>query len=121
MGDTLLLQSIKANTIMSYLKAAAMLCEPRRLMNPLVSLSGSNSSWIEAVIQEQYGWESMPNRQGPVTTEMILQEYHTGCGGKFATWDVTLDSDGSSKAFTQKDFVLLGKNGKHLYSSDSAQ
>eukprot|EP00957_Ditylum_brightwellii_P076717 5831082-Ditylum_brightwellii.AAC.1 len=46
MGNTLLSQSIKPNTIRLYLKAASMLSESRRLMNPLVSLSGSKSSWI---------------------------------------------------------------------------
>eukprot|EP00957_Ditylum_brightwellii_P110668 8440108-Ditylum_brightwellii.AAC.1 len=121
MGNTLLSQSIKANTIRLYIKAAAMLCGHRCLMNPLVSLFGANSSWIEVVIQEQHRWESMPNRQGPVTIEMILQEYHTRRSGKLATWDTTLGGDTSSKAFTQKDFVLLGKNGKCLYSSDSVQ
>eukprot|EP00957_Ditylum_brightwellii_P154048 11724190-Ditylum_brightwellii.AAC.1 len=49
------------------------------------------------------------------------QEYHIGFSGKFVTWDVTLGGDWSSKVFTQKDFVLLGKNGKRLYSCDSAQ
>ena len=73
MGNTLLSQSIKSNTNRLYLKAAAMLSEPRRLMNPLVSLSGSKSSWIEAIIQEQRRWESMPNRQEPVIVAMVLQ------------------------------------------------
>ena len=157
MGNTLLSQSIKSNTIRLYLKAASMLSEPRRLMNPLVSLSGSKSSWIEAIIQEQRRWELMPNRQEPVTVAMVLhvckratnehddsfisafkdwliigmytgnrksewaQEHHIGHKGKFATWDEKLGGDGSSKAFTQKDFVLLGKNGRHLYTSDSAK
>eukprot|EP00957_Ditylum_brightwellii_P089454 6812035-Ditylum_brightwellii.AAC.1 len=49
------------------------------------------------------------------------QEHHTDHKGKFATWDEKLGGDCSSKAFTQKDFVLLGKNGKHLYSSDLAK
>eukprot|EP00957_Ditylum_brightwellii_P191245 14562099-Ditylum_brightwellii.AAC.1 len=35
MGNTLLSQSIKANTTRLYLKAAAILSEPRHLMNPL--------------------------------------------------------------------------------------
>eukprot|EP00957_Ditylum_brightwellii_P149311 11371633-Ditylum_brightwellii.AAC.1 len=73
MGNTLLSQSIKSNTIRLYLKAIAMLSEPRCLMNPLVSLSGSKSSWIEAITQEQCRWESMPNRQEPVTVAMGLQ------------------------------------------------
>eukprot|EP00957_Ditylum_brightwellii_P117852 8990619-Ditylum_brightwellii.AAC.1 len=73
MGNTLLSQSIKANTIRLYLKAATMLSEPRHIMNPLVSLSGTQSSWIEGVIQEQHRWESMPNKQEPVTVEMVLQ------------------------------------------------
>eukprot|EP00957_Ditylum_brightwellii_P178239 13575647-Ditylum_brightwellii.AAC.1 len=50
-----------------------MLSEPRRIMNPLISLSGSKPSWIEALIQEQGRWESMPNRQEPVTVEMVMQ------------------------------------------------
>eukprot|EP00957_Ditylum_brightwellii_P060039 4558696-Ditylum_brightwellii.AAC.1 len=36
-------------------------------------------------------------------------------------WDAKLGGDRSSKSFTQKDFVLLGKNGRHLYLTDSAQ
>eukprot|EP00957_Ditylum_brightwellii_P203750 15336029-Ditylum_brightwellii.AAC.1 len=93
MGNTLLSQSIKANIIRLYLKAAAMLCEPRCLMNPLVSLSGANSSWIEAVIQEQHRWESTPSRQEPVTIEMILQvykvakkEHEDSCMTAFRDW-----------------------------------
>eukprot|EP00957_Ditylum_brightwellii_P034143 2588003-Ditylum_brightwellii.AAC.1 len=73
MGNTLLSQSIKSNTIRLYLKAVSMLSEPRHLMNSLVSLSGSKSSWIKAIIQEQCRWESMPNRQDPVTVAMVLQ------------------------------------------------
>eukprot|EP00957_Ditylum_brightwellii_P038352 2899149-Ditylum_brightwellii.AAC.1 len=49
------------------------------------------------------------------------QEHHTGHKGKFAIWDEKMGGDGSSKAFTQKDFVLPGKNVKHLYTSDSAK
>jgi hypothetical protein len=41
-------------------------------MNPIVSLSGSKSSWIEAIIQEQHRWESMPNMQEPVKVAMVL-------------------------------------------------
>eukprot|EP00957_Ditylum_brightwellii_P005403 412024-Ditylum_brightwellii.AAC.1 len=49
------------------------------------------------------------------------QEHHTGHKVKFANWDEKLGGDGSSKAFTQKGFVLLGKNGKHFYASNSAK
>eukprot|EP00957_Ditylum_brightwellii_P190264 14482683-Ditylum_brightwellii.AAC.1 len=49
------------------------------------------------------------------------QEHHIGCSGKFAIWDVKRGVDGPSIAFTQKDLVLLEKNGKHLYSIESAQ
>eukprot|EP00957_Ditylum_brightwellii_P006515 493543-Ditylum_brightwellii.AAC.1 len=49
------------------------------------------------------------------------QEHHTSSKGKFVTWDEKVGGDGSSKAFIQKDFVLLGGNGKHLYASDSAK
>eukprot|EP00957_Ditylum_brightwellii_P074792 5684058-Ditylum_brightwellii.AAC.1 len=75
-----------------------MLSEPRRLVNPLVSLSGSKASWIEAIIQEQHRWESMSNRQEPVTVTMVLksewaQEHHTSHKGKFATWDEKLGGD----------------------------
>eukprot|EP00957_Ditylum_brightwellii_P175142 13334661-Ditylum_brightwellii.AAC.1 len=73
MGNTLLSQSIKANTIRLYLKAASLLSEPRHLMSLLVSLSGTKSSWIEAVIKEQCRMESMPNRQEPVTVKIVLQ------------------------------------------------
>eukprot|EP00957_Ditylum_brightwellii_P198355 15115525-Ditylum_brightwellii.AAC.1 len=50
-----------------------MLSEPSCLMNPLVSISGSKSSCIEAIIQEQCRWEYMPNRQEPVTVATVLQ------------------------------------------------
>eukprot|EP00957_Ditylum_brightwellii_P006516 493543-Ditylum_brightwellii.AAC.2 len=73
MDNSLLSQSIQSNTIRMYLKASAMLSEPRRIMNPLVSLSGPKFSWIEAIIQEQRRWESMPNRQKPVTVDMVMQ------------------------------------------------
>eukprot|EP00957_Ditylum_brightwellii_P056171 4258407-Ditylum_brightwellii.AAC.1 len=38
------------------------------------------------------------------------QEHHIEFSDKFAIWGVKLGSDGSSKASTQKDLVLLGKN-----------
>eukprot|EP00957_Ditylum_brightwellii_P104191 7935813-Ditylum_brightwellii.AAC.1 len=99
----------------------------------------------------------MPNRQEPVTVEIVLQvykraktehensfiasfrdwliigmytenrksewaqEHHTGHKGKFITWDEKLGGYGSSKAFIQKNVVLLGKNGKCLYAFDSAK
>eukprot|EP00957_Ditylum_brightwellii_P088149 6714366-Ditylum_brightwellii.AAC.1 len=55
-------ERIKSNTIMLYLKVAALLCEPRRLVGPLVSCCGRKSAWLEAVISEQRRCESMPNR-----------------------------------------------------------
>eukprot|EP00957_Ditylum_brightwellii_P008966 678410-Ditylum_brightwellii.AAC.1 len=53
MGYTLLAKSIKANTMLLYFKAAALLCDPRRLVSPLVSCCGMKSAWIEAIISEQ--------------------------------------------------------------------
>eukprot|EP00957_Ditylum_brightwellii_P184857 14079084-Ditylum_brightwellii.AAC.1 len=49
------------------------------------------------------------------------QEHHTGSKGKFATWDEKIGDNSSSKAFIQKDFVLLRRNSKHLYASDSSK
>eukprot|EP00957_Ditylum_brightwellii_P166461 12670946-Ditylum_brightwellii.AAC.1 len=50
LGHTLLAKSIKANTIMLYVKTAALLCEPRRLVSPLVSCCGRKSAGYEAII-----------------------------------------------------------------------
>eukprot|EP00957_Ditylum_brightwellii_P007982 604470-Ditylum_brightwellii.AAC.1 len=55
-----------------------MLCKPRHLMNPLVSPFGANSAWVEAVIQEQRKWETMPKRQEPLTVEMTIKVYTMG-------------------------------------------
>eukprot|EP00957_Ditylum_brightwellii_P140285 10689151-Ditylum_brightwellii.AAC.1 len=98
----------------------------------------------------------MPNRQEPLTVDMILhvcnladrhekdslmealrdwlivgiytgnrksewaQEHKIVIKGAFVIWDKQKGGDSSSKAFTQKDMVFLGKNGKHFYASDSA-
>jgi hypothetical protein len=40
-------------------------------MSPLVACSGKKSDWVESVIKEHKRWEEMPNRQEPVTIEMI--------------------------------------------------
>eukprot|EP00957_Ditylum_brightwellii_P135630 10342455-Ditylum_brightwellii.AAC.1 len=72
MGHTLLAKSIKSNTIRLYLKAAALLCEPRRLISPPISCCGSKSAWIEVIVSEQRRWEAMPNRQESLTVDMIL-------------------------------------------------
>eukprot|EP00957_Ditylum_brightwellii_P106533 8128478-Ditylum_brightwellii.AAC.1 len=72
MGHIVLAKSIKSNTIRLYLKAAALLCEPRRLVSPLISCCGSKSAWIEAIISEHKRWKAMLNRQEPLTVDMIL-------------------------------------------------
>eukprot|EP00957_Ditylum_brightwellii_P173163 13182319-Ditylum_brightwellii.AAC.1 len=72
MRHTLLTKSIKSNTMILYLKAAALLCEPRRLVSPLVSCCGRKSAWIKAIISKQRRWEAMPNRQEPLTVDMTL-------------------------------------------------
>eukprot|EP00957_Ditylum_brightwellii_P023294 1757842-Ditylum_brightwellii.AAC.1 len=72
LGHTLLVKSIKATTMMRYLKAAALLCEPGMLVSPLVSCCSKKSAWVEAIISEQRRWESMSNRQEPLTVDMIL-------------------------------------------------
>ena len=70
-GETLLSKVIKAGTIRGYLKEAAALCEPRGIMNPLIGIDGKKSPWIEDMIAEHKRWEQMPNRQEPVTLEML--------------------------------------------------
>eukprot|EP00957_Ditylum_brightwellii_P169106 12870871-Ditylum_brightwellii.AAC.1 len=72
MDCTLLAKSINYNTIMLYLKAAALLCEPRRLVSPLVSCCCRKSAWIEAIISEQKRWRLLPNRKEHLTADMIL-------------------------------------------------
>eukprot|EP00957_Ditylum_brightwellii_P026172 1979948-Ditylum_brightwellii.AAC.1 len=71
MGHTLLAKSIKSNTIMLFLKAAVLLCEPRRLISLLVSCCSRKSAWNDAVISEQRIWGSMYNRQEPFTIDII--------------------------------------------------
>eukprot|EP00957_Ditylum_brightwellii_P023622 1782664-Ditylum_brightwellii.AAC.1 len=48
------------------------------------------------------------------------QDHQISKKGTFAVWDIKRGGDSSSKAFTQKDVVFLGKNGKHCYASDFA-
>eukprot|EP00957_Ditylum_brightwellii_P187454 14276213-Ditylum_brightwellii.AAC.1 len=72
MDHTLLAKSIKSNTIRLYLKAAALYCEPRRLVSPLVYCCDSKTAWIKAIISEQRILEAMSNRQEPLTLDMIL-------------------------------------------------
>ena len=70
-GETLLCRSIKADTIRRYLNNAAELCKPRRLMSPLITCEGRPSDWVESIIKEHKRWEKMPDRQEPVTSDML--------------------------------------------------
>ena len=80
-GETLLCKSIKSNTIIRYLSAAAELSIPAKMLNPCLDIMGQLSSHIKDIINELKRWESIPKRREPVTKKMI--EYIVNKGKSF--------------------------------------
>eukprot|EP00957_Ditylum_brightwellii_P030894 2341154-Ditylum_brightwellii.AAC.1 len=70
-GGNLVCRAIKANTIYLYLSAACQLSEQKGLMKPTIDNLSQKSHWITSIINEHKCWENMPNRQEPLTNDMI--------------------------------------------------
>ena len=70
-GETLLCKSIKTNTIIRYLNAAAELSTLAKMMNPCLDIMGNQSTYIKDIIREHKRWESIPNRKEPLTKKMV--------------------------------------------------
>ena len=70
-GNNLACLTIKTGTVRFYMKAAADLCKPRRLISPSISVDRNKSDWVESVLKGHKRWKEMPNRQEPVTTDMV--------------------------------------------------
>ena len=66
-GETLLCKSIKTNTIIRYLNAAAELSTLAKLMNPCLDIMGNQSTYIKDILRELKRWESIPNCKEPLT------------------------------------------------------
>ena len=70
-GENLVCKAIKKDTINRYLKAAALLCVPRKLLDPRHDEQGRMGFYLSKVLREHERWEKMPNRREPVTHDMI--------------------------------------------------
>ena len=70
-GETLLCKSIKTNTIIRYLNAAAELSTFAKLMNPCLDIMGNQSTYIKDILREHKRWESIPNCKEPLTKKMV--------------------------------------------------
>ena len=70
-GENILCMSLKSGTILRYLQAAAELSIPSNMMNPCIDVTGKQSRFIKDILHEVKRWEIMPNRQEPVTKEII--------------------------------------------------
>ena len=79
-GETLLCKTIKSDTVLRYLSAAAELSVPAKMMNPCLNIMGNQSNYISDIIHELKRWESMPNRREPITKEMIKYIIDKGKG-----------------------------------------
>ena len=82
-GENILCMTLKAGTILRYLSAAAELSIPANIMNPCVDVTGKQSKLIKDIIHEAKRWEHMPNRQEPITKELIT--YIANKGKKLKT------------------------------------
>ena len=79
-GETLLCKTIKSDTVLRYLSAAAELSVPAKMMNPCLNIMGNQSNYISDIIHELKRWESMPNRREPITKEIIKYILDKGKG-----------------------------------------
>ena len=56
-GETLLCKTIKSDTVLRYLSAAAELSVPAKMMNPCLNIMGNKSNYISDIIHELKRWE----------------------------------------------------------------
>ena len=70
MGHTLLCKSIKVGTIKKYLLAAKDYFLDNNQWDPCITKQGKTASVLLSVYKEGNRWESMPNRQEPLTIDM---------------------------------------------------
>eukprot|EP00957_Ditylum_brightwellii_P168430 12820543-Ditylum_brightwellii.AAC.1 len=89
-GKNLLCMTIKACTVKLYIKAAADLCKPRRLISCIITVDGSNSDCVESVLKEHKRWEEISNRQEPATTKMILLQIKVSLKSNEDTLDAAM-------------------------------
>ena len=82
-GENILCMTLKSGTILRYLSAAAELSIPANIMNPCIDVTGKQSKLIKDIIHEARRWEHMPNRQEPITKELIT--YIANKGKKLKT------------------------------------
>ena len=77
-GENLLCMTLKADTILRYLQAAAELSIPANMMNPCLDITGKQSKYIRDIITEMKRWESIPDRREPVTKAMVEYIFNKG-------------------------------------------
>ena len=70
-GNSLLCKSILVGTVKRYIKAASVLFLDNGQWDPCITKHGSLAPVLKTVYKEAKRWESMPNRQEPLTIDMI--------------------------------------------------
>ena len=70
MGNTLLCNSIAVDTAKKYLLAVKDYFIDNNQWDPCITKQGKTAPILSAVYKEGKRWESMPNRQEPLTVEM---------------------------------------------------
>ena len=70
-GHTIQCESIQVSTVSKYISAAKSLSISLQAMNPLINIYGENYQLIVDIINETERWESMYNRQEPLTKDTV--------------------------------------------------
>ena len=70
-GESLVCHAVKADTVNRYSNDAAALCKPWHLVSFFINEFCARSGWIKTVLDKHERWNKMPNRQKPVTNDMI--------------------------------------------------
>ena len=70
-GSNLVCRAIKSDTISAYVREASNMCKFQGTMDPRLDQIGNSGTFLERVKNEMKRWEKMPDRQEPVTREMI--------------------------------------------------
>ena len=147
-GENLVCRSIRSGTIREYLRAAASWATCENLYSPLLNEMGIKSTIVENIVREQKRWESMPNRQEPLTPKMLLHLHMCADGedslsAALADWatigfnlgtrksewcqekhekgrgGIKRAPDGSPMAFIARDGTLFDKHGRRINAKPS--
>ena len=95
MGNTLLCNSIAVDTVKKYMLAVKDFFIDNNQWDPCITKQGKTASVLTSVYREGKRWESMPNRQEPLTIEMTQHliskaksSYHDSPEAAIADWSI---------------------------------